>query len=89
MHGRRNFCNHVTFREMSTESSSERGKGHELAEMAQGASWLRGGKPLGSPVGLDTSNQMLTQNSHLLGERRTGEVLWEGRTVGSPTMTQA
>ena len=31
---------------------------------------MRGGRPL-VPVGLDPSNQMLTPNARLLGERKT------------------
>ena len=73
----------MKFGEMSPESSYEKGKGHVLAETAEAASWLDEGKPaIGVPVGLDTSNQTLTQDGHLLKERRTGglwEVLQRGR----------
>lgn len=75
--GGRNSCDPMKFREMSAESSYERGKGYVLAEMAEAASWFdEGRQATGLPVGLDTSNQMLTQDDHLLGERRTGG-LWE------------
>lgn len=76
-HRGRNSCNPMKFREMSAESSYERGKGHGLAEMAEAALWLdEGMQATRVPVGLDMSNQMLTRDGHLLGERRT-RGLWE------------
>lgn len=44
--------------------------------------WVRGCRPL-VPVGLDTSNQMLTLDAHLLEEWKTWGAL------GSHTKTQA
>lgn len=67
-------------REISIESSYERGKGRELAKRAL---WLCDrGQAVGTSLILGTSNQMLAQNGHCLGERKT-----EG--CGSHTKTQA
>ena len=84
-HEGRNSCSQVKFiredfREMSFESSYERGKSMRWQRGLCGQ--VRGDRPL-VPVGLDTSNQMLTPNGHLLRERKT----WGA--VGSPTKTQA
>lgn len=56
-------------REISIESSYERGKGRGLAKRAL---WLSDrGQAVGASLCLGTSNQMLAQNGHHLGKRKT------------------